>query len=114
MTVSRRRALLTALAAVPGASAQPAPSIGATDIGGVVTGPGAPEAGVWVITETMDLGIEYARTVVADEAGRYLTPPACRRGEWMHFATITVGLLAAFPNSFPMPDWPLAPFSVPR
>ena len=30
-------------------------TIGSDDIGGVVTGPNGPEAGVWVIAETTDL-----------------------------------------------------------
>ncbi|HXF55836.1 MAG TPA: carboxypeptidase-like regulatory domain-containing protein [Hyphomicrobiaceae bacterium] len=44
------------------------------DIGGVVTGPGGPEAGVWVIAETKDLPTRFARIVVTDEQGRYLIP----------------------------------------
>ncbi len=34
---------------------QPSVGIDADDIGGVVTGPNGPEAGVWVIAETTDL-----------------------------------------------------------
>ena len=37
------------------------------DIGGVVTGPNGPEAGVWVIAETADLPTRYAKMVVTDE-----------------------------------------------
>ena len=44
------------------------------DIGGTVTGPGGPEAGVWVIAETHDLGTRYAKTVVTDDQGQYLIP----------------------------------------
>ena len=44
------------------------------DIGGTVTGPGGPEAGVWVIAETHDLGTRYAKTVVTDDQGQYLVP----------------------------------------
>src|SRR4051812_31779137 len=47
-------AFLVALAAQQ-AAAQ-APAIDRDDIGGVVQGPGGPEAGVWVIAETKDLG----------------------------------------------------------
>ena len=50
-----RSIVIAALAAAPhvAAQAQQAPvSIGATDIGGVVTGASGPEAGVWVIAET--------------------------------------------------------------
>ncbi len=44
------------------------------DIGGTVTGPAGPEAGVWVIAETHDLGTRYARIVVTDDQGQYLVP----------------------------------------
>jgi len=43
-------------------------------IGGVVTGPTGPEAGVWVIAETTDLGTRYSKTVVTDDRGRYVIP----------------------------------------
>ena len=41
-------------------------------IGGVVTGRGGPEAGVWVIAETEDLPTKFSRTVVTDDRGRYV------------------------------------------
>ena len=44
------------------------------DLGGVVTGPQGPEAGVWVIAETADLPTRFARIVVTDDRGRYLVP----------------------------------------
>jgi len=44
------------------------------DIGGVVTGPNGPEAGVWVIAETTDLPTRFARIVVTDDRGRYVVP----------------------------------------
>src|SRR5205814_3031972 len=44
------------------------------DIGGVVTGPNGPEAGVWVIAETRDLPTRYAKMVVTDDQGRYVVP----------------------------------------
>jgi hypothetical protein len=44
------------------------------DIGGTVTGPEGPEAGVWVIAETGDLPTKFVRIVVTDEQGRYLLP----------------------------------------
>ena len=44
------------------------------DIGGVVTGPRGPEAGVWVIAETTDTPTKLARMVVTDDRGRYLVP----------------------------------------
>lgn len=44
------------------------------DIGGVVTGPNGPEAGVWVIAETHDLDVRYIKIVVTDDDGRYVLP----------------------------------------
>ena len=56
--------------------AQPsaAVSIGNTDLGGVVSGPHGPEAGVWVIAETTDLPTKMAKIVVTDDQGRYVVP----------------------------------------
>ena len=51
-----------------------AQQVGATDLGGVVTGPGGPEAGVWVIAETTDLPTKFTKIVVTDDRGRYLIP----------------------------------------
>ena len=48
--------------------------IGDSDLGGVVTGPAGPEAGVWVIAETSDLATKFAKVVVTDERGRYVVP----------------------------------------
>ena len=42
----------------------PAIDIGDSDLGGVVTGPAGPEAGVWVIAETSDLPTKFAKVVV--------------------------------------------------
>jgi hypothetical protein len=44
------------------------------DIGGVVTGPSGPEAGVWVIAETKSLPTKLIKVVVTDDQGRYLLP----------------------------------------
>ncbi len=49
-------------------------AIDADDIGGVVTGPNGPEAGVWVIAETTDLPTRFNRIVVTDDRGRYVLP----------------------------------------
>src|SRR5579871_2778030 len=49
-------------------------SVGTSDLGGVVTGPSGPEAGVWVIAETTDLPTKLAKIVVTDDQGRYLMP----------------------------------------
>src|SRR3984893_15914366 len=43
-------------------------------IGGVVTSRFGPEAGVWVVAETRDLGTRFAKMVVTDERGRYVIP----------------------------------------
>ena len=44
------------------------------DLGGVVSGPNGPEAGVWVIAETTDLPTKFVRIVVTDDRGRYVVP----------------------------------------
>jgi len=49
-------------------------AVDADDIGGVVTGPAGPEAGVWVIAETADLPTPFARIVVTDDQGRFVIP----------------------------------------
>ena len=58
------------------ASAQQAAAVAIDndDIGGVVTGPQGPEAGVWVIAETTDLPTRYIKSVVTDDQGRYVIP----------------------------------------
>ncbi len=43
-------------------------------ITGVVTSSKGPEAGVWVIAETTDLGTKFRKIVVTDDKGRYLLP----------------------------------------
>jgi hypothetical protein len=58
-------------------AAQQAPAavaIDNDDIGGVVTGPNGPEAGVWVIAETRDLPVRYIKSVVTDDRGRFVVP----------------------------------------
>jgi hypothetical protein len=54
--------------------APPAVAIDNDDIGGVVTGPNGPEAGVWVIAETRDLPVRYIKSVVTDDRGRFVVP----------------------------------------
>jgi hypothetical protein len=54
--------------------APPAVAIDSDDIGGVVTGPNGPEAGVWVIAETRDLPVRYIKSVVTDDRGRFVVP----------------------------------------
>src|SRR3954451_11465139 len=44
-----------------------------------------PEAGVWVIAETRDLGTRFAKMVITDERGRYLLPdlPKAKYQVWV-------------------------------
>ena len=55
------------------------------DLGGVVTGPGGPEAGVWVIATTTDLPTPFTRIVVTDDQGRYVVPdlPSATYSVWV-------------------------------
>src|SRR5438270_8502994 len=55
-------------------SPAPAVEIDADDIGGVVTSRFGPEAGVWVIAQTTELGTRFAKIAVTDERGRYVVP----------------------------------------
>jgi hypothetical protein len=56
------------------AAPQTPPKVGAGAIGGVVTGASGPEAGVWVIAETTDLGNRMVKIVVTDAQGRFVLP----------------------------------------
>ena len=69
-------ALSSFLPFVSSSAQQPASdvAIDADDIGGVVTGPKGPEAGVWVIAETRDLPVRYIKSVVTDDRGRFVIP----------------------------------------
>jgi hypothetical protein len=73
----------TPVRAQQGAAGQVA--IDADDIGGVVSGPNGPEAGVWVIAETTDLPTKFAKIVVTDDAGRYVVPdlPKAKYKVWV-------------------------------
>ena len=70
-----------------GARAQQAAAVtvDADDIGGVVSGPKGPEAGVWVIAETSDLPTKFVKIVVTDDRGRYLLPdlPKANYSVWV-------------------------------
>jgi len=46
----------------------------AGNIRGVVTSRFGPEAGVWVIAETKDLGTRFAKIVTTDDSGRFVVP----------------------------------------
>ena len=69
----------------PAAAAAQAIAIDADDIGGVVSGPHGPEAGVWVIAETDELATRLHKIVVTDDAGRYVLPdlPDARYAVWV-------------------------------
>jgi hypothetical protein len=58
----------------PAAPAVAAPAIDNDDIGGVVTSRLGPEAGVWVIAETAELGTRFAKMAVTDDYGRFVVP----------------------------------------
>src|SRR4051812_41625831 len=77
--------LVAVLAASRHVASVAAPTVGASDIGGVVTGPKGPEAGVWVIAETTELPTRLVKIVVTDDAGRYLIPelPKARYSVWV-------------------------------
>ncbi len=83
------------------------------DIGGTVTGPGGPEAGVWVIAETADLPTPFARIVVTDDEGRYLIPdlPSATYDVWVRgYGLVDSERLSASPGdvvdhtAVPAPD----------
>ena len=78
-------ACLTGAPAVFAATAVPGVNVGKTDLGGVVSGPNGPEAGVWVIAETTDLPTKFTKVVVTDDQGRYLIPelPKAKYTVWV-------------------------------
>jgi hypothetical protein len=70
-------------AVVVGVMARSVPAEGS--IRGQVAGPSGPEAGVWVIAETDDLGTGFAKIVVTDDDGRFVIPelPAAGYRVWV-------------------------------
>src|SRR5262249_48755353 len=80
-------AIVWAGSAVTLTAQQPASTVAIDndDIGGVVTGPRGPEAGVWVIAETTELPTKYAKMVVTDDQGRYVVPdlPKAKYKVWV-------------------------------
>jgi len=77
--------LVAALPARLSAQQSTAVTVGEKDIGGVVTGPSGPEAGVWVIAETKDLPTRFAKIVVTGDQGRFLVPdlPKANYSVWV-------------------------------
>ena len=61
------------------------PAATAGNISGVVTSRFGPEAGVWVVAETKDLGTRFAKIVVTDDSGRFVVPdlPKARYDVWV-------------------------------
>src|SRR5438477_6901537 len=59
--------------------------VGNADLGGVVSSPKGPEAGVWVIAETAELPTKFVKIVVTDDLGRYLAPdlPQANYSVWV-------------------------------
>jgi hypothetical protein len=66
-------------------NAPPGVTIGDSDLAGVVSGPNGPEAGVWVIAETIELPTKFAKIVVTDDQGRYVLPdlPKANYSVWV-------------------------------
>lgn len=62
------------LASAAAQAQAPTVDIDSNSIGGVVNGGAGPEAGVWVIAETKELGTRFAKMVVTDDRGRYVIP----------------------------------------
>src|SRR5918999_266862 len=82
--------LLVGMATLPDTAAaqsqgSAAITVGDTDLGGVVSGPNGPEAGVWVIAETTELPTKFAKMVVTDDQGRYVIPdlPTANYSVWV-------------------------------
>ena len=80
------------------------------DIGGVVTGPNGPEAGVWVIAETRDLPVRFIRSVVTDDQGRYVVPdlPKANYSVWAR-----KGVKVVCVDARPLPGYERFPFMWP-
>src|SRR5438270_9832931 len=73
----------------------------AGNIRGVVTSRFGPEAGVWVVAETKDLGTRFAKIVVTDERGRYVVPdlPKANYRVWVRgYGLVDSEKLAAQPG----------------
>jgi hypothetical protein len=98
-------AIAAAVAALTsGARAQQsatAVTVDADDLGGVVSGPKGPEAGVWVIAETSDLPTKFVKIVVTDDRGRYLLPdlPKANYSVWVRgYGLVDSAKVAAAPG----------------
>ena len=63
-----------------------APAIDPDDIGGVVTGPKGPEAGVWVIAETRDLPVSATSRASSPTTAAASSCPICRAASYQVWA----------------------------
>ena len=93
--------------AAPGALQQQTVAIDTDDIGGIVTGPSGPEAGVWVIAETTDLPTKFVRIVVTDDRGRYVLPdlPSANYSIWVRgYGLVDSPKVALHARSHRQPD----------
>ena len=94
-------AVLSAAALLLGGGPAPGVFAAGDDIAGVVTGAAGPEAGVWVIAETGDFDTSFRKTVVTDDAGRFLVPdlPAASYEVWVRgYGLVDSGKTAARPG----------------
>ena len=94
-------AVLSAAALLLGSGPAPGVFAAGDDIAGVVTGAAGPEAGVWVIAETGDFDTSFRKTVVTDDAGRFLVPdlPAASYEVWVRgYGLVDSGKTAARPG----------------
>ncbi len=85
-SVLRNLLLIAAASGLAACAKSPADSIAidADDIAGVVSSGAGPEAGVWVIAEADGLPTRFNRSVVTDDAGRFVIPdlPAGKYQVW--------------------------------
>jgi hypothetical protein len=106
LSITGRSQLFAAVAVIAGlggCAKDPAESIpmDSDDIAGVVTGSKGPEAGVWVIAEAEGLPTRFIRSVVTDDAGRYLIPdlPAASYRVWVRgYGLVDSAKVAARPG----------------
>jgi hypothetical protein len=89
------------LASCSSPASEDAVPIDGDDIGGVVSGSAGPEAGVWVIAETHDLGVRYIKSVVTDDRGRFVVPdlPSANYSVWVRgYGLVDSAKVAAKPG----------------
>ena len=93
--------LSVAVALLLGGGFAPGALAAGDDIAGTVTSAAGPEAGVWVIAETGDFDTSFRKTVVTDDAGRFLVPdlPAASYEVWVRgYGLVDSGRIGAQPG----------------